>query len=432
MSESRTIRVGALTRVEGEGALHVSLNNNVIDRVELNIYESPRFFEAFLRGRPLEDVPDLTARICGICPVAYQMSSACAIEAALEIEIPTEIHQLRKLLYCGEWIESHCLHMHLLQAPDFFGYSSGLELGKHFPDEIKRGLRLKKIGNQILEVLGGRSVHPVNVCIGGFYRTPALDELQSLIPELEWGLQAAIETTHWISGFNFPDFVCNYDLISISNSSEYPWFGDTMGSSKGESFDVKEYEQVICEYQVPHSTALQAHKIESQTSCLFGPLARINHSRDNFHPNARELADRVNIQWPCNNPFQSILARGLEVVHAFEEALEICRNYQRPSESRIPYQPRAAVGMAATEAPRGTLFHRYEIDDAGLIQHATIIPPTSQNQKQIENDLRDYLPPLLSMEDDQVAQACERLIRSYDPCISCATHFLKLSIERVE
>ncbi|MCA8984544.1 MAG: Ni/Fe hydrogenase subunit alpha [Planctomycetaceae bacterium] len=428
--DSWTIRVGTLTRVEGEGALNVRLRDGHVETVELNIYEPPRFFEAFLRGRPLEDVPDITARICGICPVAYQMSAVHALEAALEIEITPEIRELRRLLYCGEWIESHTLHMHLLHAPDFHGCASGLELARLFPREVQRGLRLKKIGNRLLEILGGRSVHPINVCVGGFYRSPQPLLLQELIPDLEWGVTAAAEATRWVAGFPFPDFVRDYDLIALTPEAEYPFHARTFASSKGTSFSVAEYEKVLEEHQVPHSTALQARRRENAASCLFGPLARIHLNFEHLHPEARTVAEECGIEWPCRNPFQSIVARGIEVVQAFAEALRIIRAYTLPRQSRIPYEPRAGVGMAATEAPRGTLYHRYEVDEAGRIAQAVIIPPTSQNQQQIEEDLREYLPRLLTLEHAEIADHCERLIRTYDPCISCATHFLKFTLER--
>lgn len=430
--DSWTIRVGTLTRVEGEGALHVRLRDGQIEAVELNIYEPPRFFEAFLRGRPLEDVPDITARICGICPVAYQMSAVHALEMALGIQITPEIRTLRRLLYCGEWIESHTLHMHLLHAPDFHGCASGLELARLFPQEVQRGLRLKKIGNTLLDTLGGRSVHPINVCVGGFYRCPKPAALQELIPDLEWGVTAAAEATRWVASFPFPNFVRDYDFIALTPAAEYPFHAETFSSSRGPSFPVEDYEKIIEEHQVPHSTALQARRRENAASCLFGPLSRINLNFERLHPVARRLAEECGIEWPCHNPFQSIVARGIEVTQAFAEALQIVREYTLPSQSRIQYEPRAGVGLAATEAPRGTLYHRYEVDEQGRIAEAVIIPPTSQNQQQIEEDLREYLPSLLMQEHPVIADHCERLIRAYDPCISCATHFLKVTLEQVD
>ncbi|APZ91732.1 Ni/Fe hydrogenase subunit alpha [Fuerstiella marisgermanici] len=443
MTETRTIKVEALTRVEGEGGLHIRMNGSVIEDVQLSIYEPPRFFEAFLHGRPLEDVPDLTARICGICPVAYQMSSVHALEAALGAQISPEIRKLRRLLYCGEWIESHALHMHLLHAPDFFDADSGIDLASQFPDEINRGLQLKKHGNTLLEVLGGRAIHPINVAIGGFYRAPRRDELQKLIPDFEWGLQAAIEATRWVAGFTFPDFERDYEMVALSHPDEYAMNEGRLRSTSGLDISVAEYEQNFHEQHAQHSTALQSVKEPSATAadnptpladlhfsqgCYHvGPLARVNLNRETLSPAAKRTADEIGFDTPCWNPFKAIIARGLELIHAFEEGLEILRDYRPVKPPKIPYDYKAGEGMAATEAPRGMLYHRYKVDDNGKVTFANIVPPTSQNQRQIEADLRDYLPRVLCEYDRQTAVGCEKLIRSYDPCISCSTHFLKIT-----
>lgn len=428
--DTRIIKVQALTRVEGEGALHVKLKGDAIADVQLAIYEPPRFFEAFLRGRPLEEVPDITARICGICPVAYQMSSVHALEAALGIAITPEIRRLRRLLYCGEWIESHALHMHLLHAPDFFGAASGIELAGRFPREIERGLRMKKHGNEILEILGGRAIHPINVSVGGFYRIPKRHEFERLIPNLEWGLDAACAATRWVASFDFPDFTRDYEMVALTHPGEYPMNEGRVASTTGLSWDVRDYEAEFAEYQVEHSTALQSERTQGKTCYHVGPLARVNLNFECLSPVARQVAGEIGFAVPCRNPFQAIIARGLEVIHAFEEALEILKDYQSFHPARISYEHRPGEGCAATEAPRGLIYHRYAVDAEGKITFAKIVPPTSQNQRQIEEDLRAWLPLVLGGDDAQTALNCERLIRSYDPCISCSTHFLKLTVER--
>ncbi len=430
MSETRSIKVEALTRVEGEGGLHIRLNGNVIEDVQLSIYEPPRFFEAFLRGRPLEEVPDITARICGICPVAYQMSAVHALEQALGVSVSPEIRRLRRLLYCGEWIESHGLHMHLLQAPDFFNAASGIELAARFPQEVKRGLMLKKQGNELLEVLGGRAIHPVNVAVGGFFRAPKKDDMQKLIPSFEWGLQAAIEATRWVAGFDFPDFVRPYEMVSLRHPDEYPMNEGRVVSTSGLSIAVTDYERTFAEHHVAHSTALHSLKTSDRTSYHVGPLARVNLNGDRLCETARRVADEIGFVIPCHNPFRAIIARGLEVIHAFDEALEILRVYRPFKPPRIPYVYCNGEGCAATEAPRGLIYHRYQVNGEGKVELAKIIPPTSQNQRQIELDLIDWLPHVMGSDDQHTADECERLIRSYDPCISCSTHFLKLTVDR--
>ena len=426
----RIIKVKALTRVEGEGGLYLKLNGNSVEDIRLEIYEPPRLFEALLRGRALEDVPDITARICGICPVAYQMSSVHALEAALSVTISPEIRRLRRLLYCGEWIESHALHVFLLNAPDFLGFDSGLEMAGRFPDKVNCALRMKKHGNELLEVLGGRAIHPINVAVGGFYRSPRREDLQRLIPDFEWALQTAVETTRWVAGFTFPDFTCNYQLVSLVHDDEYPMNEGYIASSNGEKIAVEDYESEFEERHIEHSTALHSRRKKTGESYLVGPLARVSLNVEHLSPTARKLAHEVGIAWPCSNPFQSIVARGLELVHAFEESLDILRNYQSAQPARMKYSYQAGVGCAATEAPRGLLYHRYAVDAEGKIQEAKIVPPTSQNQSQIEADLRSWVPHALSEDESAFSRRCENLVRCYDPCISCSTHFLKVQIVR--
>lgn len=429
-SDTRTIRIEALARVEGEGALDIRLQGNQIEELKLRIYEPPRFFEAFLRGRPLEEVPDITARICGICPVAYMMTSVHALEAALGVTIPPELRQLRRLLYCGEWIESHALHMHLLHAPDFLGYESGLEMARDYPAELTRGLRLKKHGNQLLEALGGRAIHPINVAVAGFYRCPKREELATLIPDFEWGLQAAVETTRWIAGFDYPDFERPYEMVALSHPDEYPMNEGRIVSTGGLSIPVSDFETEFEEIHVSHSTALHAARRRDGSCYLVGPLARIALNRDRLSPHARRVADEIAFEHPCRNPYKSLIARGLELIHAYEEALQILSDYSPPRAPRVSYTPRVGEGAAATEAPRGMLYHRYRINQQGMIDFATIVPPTSQNQRQIEDDLRHLLPSLLAEPDEILGKRCEQLVRSYDPCISCSTHFLKVKLDR--
>jgi coenzyme F420-reducing hydrogenase alpha subunit len=426
----RTIKVEALTRVEGEGGLYVTMHGDEVEDIRLEIYEPPRLFEALLRGRALEEVPDITARICGICPVAYQMSSVHALEAALGVTISPEIRRLRRLLYCGEWIESHALHVYLLNAPDFLGFESGLEMATRFPDELNRGLRMKKHGNELLEALGGRAIHPINVAVGGFYRSPPRDDLERLIPDFEWGLQAAVETTRWVAGFDFPEFTCDYQLVSLAHDGEYPMNEGRIATSDGESIAVQEYENEFEERQVEHSTALHSLRKASGQTYLVGPLARVSLNLDRLSPTARKLADEVGIGWPCFNPFQSIVARGLELIHAYEEALYILRDYKPVRPPRVEYTYQEGDGCAATEAPRGMLYHRYALDSGGQVREAKIVPPTSQNQAQIEVDLRAWVPQALSDDEAATARRCENLVRCYDPCISCSTHFLKVRIDR--
>ena len=426
--ENRTLSVGTLTRVEGEGALHVRLKDGALDSVELNIYEPPRFFEAFLRGRAHTEPPDLTARICGICPVAYQISACNAIENACGVQPDPEIVELRRLLYCGEWIHSHMLHVYLLHAPDFLGYPDAMTMARDHRDDVERGLRLKKAGNQLMELVGGRAIHPVNVRVGGFYSVPTRSQLAPLGERLRRALDDAVATVEWVSGFGFPDLELDHEMLALSQGGRYPLENGVIARSAGQPFGLSDFTEHVRESQVQHSTAL--HATLDGGRHLTGPLARYCLNSSALSPIAAQAAAAAGLSAECRNPFRSIIVRAVEVVYAIEEALRIIGDYQRPARPFVDVPARAGVGHGASEAPRGVLYHRYEIDSAGLVSAATIIPPTSQNQAAIEADLAGVVSDNLALDDAALTALCERVIRSYDPCISCATHFLTLTVHR--
>ena len=425
----RTIDVNYLARVEGEGSLSVTLDGDRITELEFGIFEPPRFFEAFLQGRHFTEVPDITARICGICPIGYQTSSVNAMEDACNAEVTPEIAALRRLIYCGEWIESHALHVFLLHAPDFLGYESAIHMAKDFRDEVEMGLRIKKIGNSIVEVVGGREIHPINARIGGFYRAPTSRQLDALIPELEWGLDAALQTAGLVAGFTFPDLDRDYLFVSMRHPDEYAIARGRVVSSDGLDISAPEYEDHFTEQHVARSNALHSLTADGRAYHV-GPMARFNLNFEQLTPHAAAATTRAGLAPPVTNPFRSITVRAIEIILAFEEALRIIRDYRPPDPAAIEITPRAGTGYGVSEAPRGLLYHRYRIDAGGLIEEARIVPPTSQNQPTIEADLHDLISANLSLADDDLTWQCEQAIRNYDPCISCATHFLDLRINR--
>jgi coenzyme F420-reducing hydrogenase alpha subunit len=425
----KTIKVDYLARVEGEGALHVSINGSQVEDVRLEIFEPPRFFEAFLQGRHFTETPDIVARICGICPVAYQMSAVHALENSLGIEVTGGVRDLRRLMYCGEWIESHVLHIYMLHAPDFLGYPGAIEMAKDHPGIVERGLQLKKAGNMIIKALGGREIHPINVKVGGFYKAPSRGDLEALCEPLRAARDAAIETVRWVAGFDFPDFERAYEFVALQHGDEYPMNEGRIVSSSGLDIDAADYETYFEEHQVPHSTALHS-TFKDKGSYFVGPMARFNLNHAQLSPMARELAHEVGLTAPCQNPFKSIIVRAVEVLHACDEALHLIEGYEPPAEPAVDLTIEAGSGYAATEAPRGILFHRYQIDPTGIILEAKIVPPTSQNQTIIEEDLRDLVERNIQLPDQELQWKCEQSIRNYDPCISCATHFLKLDVNR--
>ncbi|HWY01838.1 MAG TPA: Ni/Fe hydrogenase subunit alpha [Mycobacterium sp.] len=425
--DTRTLSVGTLTRVEGEGALHVTLKDGVLDSVELSIYEPPRFFEAFLRGRAYTEPPDLTARVCGICPVAYQTSACNAIEEACGVQVDDDLIELRRLLYCGEWINSHVLHIYLLHAPDFLGYPDIIGMSRDHAQVVERGLTLKKAGNQLMEFIGGRAIHPINVRLGGFYSVPTRLEFRPIAEQLRRVLDNALATVEWVAGFEFPDLELEHEFLALTASGRYPIENGAIARSAGPSFPVGDFTNHVVESQVPYSTAL--HATLDGGCYLTGPLARFSLNSSALSPIAAQAAARAGLVAECRNPFRSIIVRAVEVVYAIEEALRIIDDYQRPLRPFVDVPARAGIGHGVSEAPRGLLYHRYQIDTEGLVSAATIIPPTSQNQTAIETDLACLVSDNLSLDDATLTTLCEQLIRSYDPCISCSAHFLTLTVQ---
>uniref|UniRef100_B8HJR0 Coenzyme F420 hydrogenase n=1 Tax=Cyanothece sp. (strain PCC 7425 / ATCC 29141) TaxID=395961 RepID=B8HJR0_CYAP4 len=426
---TKTLKVDYLGRVEGEGAMYVQIRDNRVREVKLKIFEPPRFFEAFLRGRQYSEAPDITSRICGICPIAYMMSAVQAMEDILGVAVAGGMRDLRRLLYCGEWIESHALHIFMLHAPDFLGYDSVIAMAGDYPDLVQRGLRLKKIGNQIISLIGGRAIHPINVRVGGFYKLPSRQDLHSLVADLEWAVAAAAETVRWVAAFPFPDFAPDYEFVALHHGEEYPMNQGRLVSNKGLDIPIHQFYDQIEEQHRPHSTALQA-QLKERGNYFLGPLARFNLNFEQLTPRTQAVAQSVGMTPLCRNPFKSIIARSLEVMFAAEEALRLIDSYIPPAQSVVDYTVRAGCGHGCTEAPRGSLYHYYQIDQQGDILAAQIAPPTAQNQSTIEQDLWQFVEEHIDLPENQLRSQCEQVIRNYDPCISCSTHFLKLEVDR--
>jgi len=427
----RTISVDYIARVEGEGALNIRIKDQKVEECQLKIFEPPRFFEAFLRGRSYREAPDITARICGICPVAYQMSSCHAMEKILGMHVGGQLRALRRLLYCGEWIESHALHVYLLHAPDFLGYPDAIQLAKDHPEAVQKGLELKKIGNDLMILLGGREIHPINVRVGGFYRVPSREELEAIRPKLVQALALAEETTRFVAGLTFPEIEEDYEFVSLRHPDEYPLNEGHAVSSRGLDIPQEAFDEHFEEVQVPYSNAYQViHK--GSGSFLTGPLARYANNHDKLTPKAAALAKEVGLEPIVRNPYRSIIVRSIETVFACEEALRIIDAYRMPEAPFVepPAKLHGGLGYGITEAPRGILYHRYRINEQGLIEDAKIAAPTTSNQKRIEDDVRHLVERSLHLDQAKLADMCERAVRNHDPCISCATHFLKLNVVR--
>ncbi|HJK92926.1 MAG TPA: Ni/Fe hydrogenase subunit alpha [Polyangiaceae bacterium LLY-WYZ-15_(1-7)] len=426
----RTYHVDLMTRVEGEGRFFVHVKDGAVLDARLEIFEAPRFFEGFVRGREPDEVVDIVARICGICPVAYQVSASRAFEAAFGVALPEPVRALRRLLYCGEWIESHALHVFMLHAPDFLGYASAVEMAADHKGLVEQGLRIKKAGNALIEALGGRATHPVSPRVGGFWKAPSKETLRALAGDLARALEETEEATRFVATLDAPDFTPDYVYVALEDGARYPIeAGDRIVVSGREPVDVARWDEVMEEHHVPHSNALQA-RLKDGTPYLCGPMARLHHHAEKLHPRAAELMREVGLGRSEGNPHRSIVVRCVETVHALAEALDIVAGYAEPEAPAARWEAKAAVGCGASEAPRGLLWHRYAVGADGWVADARIVPPTSQNQARIEDDLRGMAPGLAEMEHGAATELCEQLIRAYDPCISCATHFLDLRIER--
>jgi coenzyme F420-reducing hydrogenase alpha subunit len=425
------IDVAGLTRVEGEGSLRLRVRDGVVEEAHLEIFEAPRYFERLVVGRTPDEVIDIVARICGICPVAYQMTAVHAFEAALGVAVEPGTRALRRLLYCGEWIESHALHVYLLHLPDFLGYQSAIELAADHRDEVAAGLALKKAGNEIVGLVGGRAIHPVSVRVGGFSRVFRRGELAALREPLEHALAIAEATVHLVAGLEPPSFSREARLVSLRHPTEYPMNEGRIVSTDGLDIAAVDWPTEFRERQVSWSHALQSRG-HDERPYLLGPSSRITLAGERLHPRAAAALARTGLADEIRtNPYRSIVARAVELVDAVAESLEIVDRYEPPAEAAVPWRPGPGLAAWATEAPRGLIFHSYDLDARGLVEHARIVPPTSQNQAAIEADLAAFAPRVLDLPRPEATHRIEQLIRSYDPCISCATHFLELEVEDV-
>lgn len=429
MNDSKSINVPILARVEGEGALEINIHGQNIETLRLKIYEPPRLFEKFLETRSYAEVLDIVARICGICPVAYQMSAAHAIEQAFGVQPGPWVREMRRLFYCGEWLESHSLHIHLLAAPDFLGFKSAPEMAKWYPEEIRRGMRLQAFGNDLVKLFGGRSVHPVGACIGGFYRAPDMSRVEALLKtasQLVADCQALLD---WTAMLPLPRSSHEFTCVSLYHPTEYPMNEGNIVSDHGLNIDIERFDEYFREFQVPYSSALHC-KLKGE-SYLVGPLARVNNCLGHLPAEIHSQLGRLGIRFPSKNMNYSIIARAVEIYYCVLEAKRILEQYALPDQSRVNVTPRQGRGFGCTEAPRGMLWHCYELDDTGKVRSARIVPPTSQNQARIEDDLRSSLLSFgLNKSENELRSYSEMVIRNYDPCISCSTHFIKLSVNR--
>jgi coenzyme F420-reducing hydrogenase alpha subunit len=434
MSKNISINHEFLTRVEGHGHIVVDVRNGTVEKAELQIVEAPRFFEALLKGRSIFEAQHITSRICGICACGHTLASIQAAEDAIAFTPSEQTLRLRKLLLMMELIDSHLLHIHMLVAPDFLGVKSFLGLMQKQADLVQRALRMKKYCNAVCDLLVGRHVHPISCVIGGFTKLPnrqQLETIQTLLLQLQTEFFA---TVNLVQQFAYPEFIRETEYVAlISDDDDYPLLNGDIGSSDGVHKKKNEYRAITNEFNVPHSTA--KHSRLSRSAYAVGALARFNLNASKLHPEAKQVAAAIGLNAPCHNPFFNTSAQLVEAIHCTEVALQIVSQLLTSGIDKseavivginenhnIPVQ--AGSGVGAVEVPRGTLFHHYEVDANGMILQADCVIPTGQNLQNIEDDMRALIPDILHQSEAEIVLTLEMLVRAYDPCISCSTHFL--------
>ena len=415
-----------ITRVEGHGNIIIDVKGGKIRELRMDIVESPRFFEAMALGRTYKEVAHITSRICGICAVTHTTTSIKAIESALGFEPSTQTIRLRKLLLNAEFIQSHILHVYFLTAPDFFRVGSVFGMVKDNKEVVLRGMRLKTLANDLCALVGGRHIHPITLKIGSFSKNPDSKELEAFKKRIEDSRDEIDETVKFFKNLQTPEFERETEYISLTNPDEYALYdGNIKSSDNGETAPV-DYLDRVKEYIVPHATS--KHARSNRSSYMVGALARFNNNYELLHPKAKEVAEEMGLKHPCYNPYMNNIAQVVETVHCFEDSIGLIEALLSTNiqDEKIELEPKAGSGVGATEAPRGTLYHEHKLDDNGKITYANYIIPTGQNLSNIENDLKALVPNILNKQKDDIILDIEMLVRAYDPCISCATHLMKV------
>jgi len=430
MNRRIVVDTGPLARVEGEGSLTIEAEGEKVLAVRLNIFEPPRYYEAFLKGRKVEEVVDMVSRICGICPVAYQVSALNALEALFGVDVDEEVRRVRRLLYLGEWIESHALHIFMLATPDYLKVPDVSAIAKNSADLVRNALVVKKLGNRMMATIGGREVHPVSLKLGGIHKAPSKESLQELSLKLQSSLGFAKETVKLAASFEKPALERDVAFVCLKDPARYAIDEGDIVSNRGLHIPPSGFEDNFAEHQADYSSALRS-LTKSGDSYMVGPLARTNLNYSRLHPTALASAEEVGFRPPVTNPFESIVARAIELVHTIEEIMVEVKEYAKPVHPSAKYEYGAGRAFGVSEAPRGILYHRYDVDSKGNITGAKIVPPTAQNLIRIEEDVRQLAPVILAAPPEEARRLSEMAVRNYDPCISCATHFLKLQIKRV-
>lgn len=423
------INVNQVTRLEGHCNIVLNATDGKIEKLLWEVTESPRLFEAMLRGRYYEDVSHIVSRICGICSIAHTTVSLQATEAAFGIQPSEQTLLLRKLLYDAELLESHVLHVLFLAVPDFLGVGSVFPLMETHKDVVLMALRLKKLAYNLAELLAGRKTHPLSCVVGGFAKLPDLSELKAVRERLEDAMVDLNTTVELVKTLKIPDFVRETEYIALKDPKEYAFISGQIASTDAGITPVSDYLKVTNEFCVPHSTA--KYTKNKRDSYMVGSLARFNLNHDQLLPQAKKVAKELNLIAPCHNPFMITVAQLVEAVNTVEDSVNtidqiLARGLE---EEGNMMKVRAGRGIGAVEAPRGILFHDYTYNEKGIITQVNCIIPTNQNHNNIQKDMEALVPLILNRPQDDIRHSLEMLVRAYDPCVSCSTHMIEVSFK---
>lgn len=415
-----------ITRVEGHGNIIIDVKEGKIRELRMDIVESPRFFEAMALGRSYKEVAHITSRICGICAVTHTTTSIKAIESALGFEPSIQTIKLRKLLLNAEFIQSHILHVYFLTAPDFFRVSSVFGMVKDNKETVLRGMRLKSLANELCALVGGRHIHPITLKIGCFSKNPEQKDLIAFKEKIIKARPEIEKTVEFFRNLKTPEFERETEYVSLTCPDEYALYDGNIKSSDNGETKPADYLDKVKEFMVRHATA--KHAKANRDSYMVGALARFNNNYEHLHPRAKEVAEEMGLKHPCYNPYMNNIAQVVETVHCFEDSISLIDDLLSNGlqDEKAELTPKAGRGVGATEAPRGTLYHEHKLDENGKITYGNYVIPTGQNLANIENDLKSLVPKILNKQKDDIILDIEMLVRAYDPCISCATHLMKV------
>lgn len=425
------IKIKHLARIEGHAGFIGYLLDGKVEKAKIEVREGARLIEGILNGRHFSEAPIITARICGICPVIHNLTSIKAIEAALKIKVRPEIILLRKLMLAGQIIQSHTLHLFFLSLPDFLNYSSDLSQIKKYPKQTQEALEIRKFGNKLIETIGGRAIHPITTQVGGFKRYPSKAELKKLYYQTNEILPKAINLAKFFQKLNYPEFKRETNFVSLYSPKEYAFYDGKIkiqhpvSDIKHQTLRIEDPKMFYKQIQEIQEGVVKRTKYNQQVY-MVGALARINNNSNQLNKEASKIFKKsANFN---NNTFYNILAQAIEVVHFVEESQKLLKILikiykENPIFPTYEAKPRRLEnGLAACEAPRGTLYHYYEIDKNGFIKKCNIITPTAQFLNNIEEDLKIWLPKIKKLSARERERKIKMLIRAYDPCITCATH----------